>query len=296
MGASIVVDAGLVWMGTARWPAISHFSHFRFFDYGSLTVVGVAAAGVAWAMVTRLVPSPRAFFVRLAIVVTLALLLPDVWLLIRHEPPRAVAVLMCMHLAIGVITYLLLVHLAPVGERDDVASDSSQRTSLLTLSDSSESKVGLPSTRKVAWSLMLSAVVLEFVIGLVGMLYVPLSRPNGWIARKGEALYLAHALLGGVLGFGALALVLVVMRQEHPPRMERIGAITGLSGVVVGAIGGIVCYGHSLRLVGMAVMFVGISVAFFGYLIPLVGANDGMATFQNTGSGAPSGGDLSVTE
>jgi hypothetical protein len=143
---------------------------------------------------------------------------------------------------------------------------------------------------------MVSAVVLEFAVGLAGMVYVPLNRPSGWIARKGEALYLAHAVLGGVLGLGALALFLLVMRREHPPRMDRIGAITGLSGVVVGAIGGVVCYSHSLRLAGMGVMFVGISVAFFGYVIPLVGHNDGMANFQNTSSGAANSGGLSVTE
>jgi hypothetical protein len=295
MGASIAVDAGLVWLGTAMTPAITHYSHFRLFDYGTLTVVGVAAAGVAWAMVTRLVISPRPFFLRLAVVVTLALLLPDAWLLIRHEPPRAVAVLICMHLAIAVITYWVLVLVAPIRERDDVVADQ-RRTSTLAAPDSSVEKVEKASTSRVPWSLMMSAVVLEFVVGLVGMLYVPLERPNGWIARKGEALYLAHALLGGVLGLGALALVVVVLRQEHAPRLDRIGAITGLCGVVLGAIGGIVCYSHSLRLLGLAVMFVGISVAFFGYVIPLVSENSGMSRFENTGTRAADGGGLSVTE
>jgi hypothetical protein len=292
VGASLMVDAGLVWLGTAMMPSLTHYSHFRFFDYGTLTILGVVAAGVAWAVVTRLVSSPRAVFVRLAVVVTLALLLPDGWLLFRHEPTRAVAVLICMHFAIAVITYLLLVHLAPVVQDDNVDLDVSQRTS----PDSSEAKIEEPSTSKVAWSLMTSAVVLEFVVGLVGMLYVPLDRPNGWIARKGEVLYLAHALLGGVLGLGALALVLAVMHQGRAPRMDRIGAITGLSGVALGAIGGVVCYSHSLRLLGMAVMFIGISVAFFGYVMPLVGHNDGMANFQNTGSKTADGGGISVTE
>ncbi len=286
IGASLAVDAGLVWLGTAITPSFTHYSHFRFFDYGPLTAVGVIAAGVAWAMVTRLVSSPRAFFVRLAVVVTLALLLPDAWLLIRHEPPRAVTILICMHFAIAVITYLLLVHVAPVSRQ--LSTPASPGSSDATLEE--------PSTSKVAWLVMMSAVVLEFAVGLVGMLYVPLDRPNGWIARKGEVLYLAHALLGGVLGLGALALVFAVMRQEHPARMDRIGAITGLCGVSVGAIGGIACYSHSLRLVGMAVMFVGISVAFFGYVIPLVGHDDGMARFQNTDSGSAEGGGLSLTE
>jgi hypothetical protein len=293
IGASIAVDAGLVWLGTAITPSIVHYSHFRILDYGSLTVVGIAAAGVAWAIASRLVASPRAFFFRLAIVVTLVLLLPDVWLLFRHEPPRAVAVLMCMHVAIAVITYWLLVLVAPVGERS-VAVEPLQRTQKLA-ADSSMATVEESSTSKVAWRLMMSAVVGEFMVGLAGVPYVPLNRPNGWIAHKGEALYLTHAVLGGVLGIGALALVLVVTRKAGAPRTERIGAIMGLSGVAVGAIGGIACYSHSLRLTGLAVMFVGISVAFFGYVIPLVGDNDGMSQFQNMGSGVSDGG-LSVTE
>jgi hypothetical protein len=50
---------------------------------------------------------------RLAVLVTLVLLLPDVWLLHQHQPPRAVAVLIGMHLAIAVVTYFALVLLAP---------------------------------------------------------------------------------------------------------------------------------------------------------------------------------------
>jgi hypothetical protein len=284
IGVSIAADAGLVWLGTAITPSIAHYSHFRILDYGSLTLVGVAAAGVAWAMVSRFVASPRSFFFRLATAVTLALLLPDAWLLFRHESPRAVVVLMCMHLAIAVIAYWLLVLVAPMRDRS-VAVESLQPTPILA-TDSSVAMDTVSSTSKVAWRLMMLAVVGEFMLGLVGMLYVPFNRPNGWIAHKGEALYLAHAVLGGVLGIGSLALVLVVMRKAGAPRMERIGAIMGLSGVAIGAIGGIACYSHSLRLIGLAVMFVGISVAFFGYVIPLVGDNDGMSQFQNVSSGA----------
>jgi hypothetical protein len=176
-----------------------------------------------------------------------------------------------MHLAIAVIAYWLLVLVAPMRDRS-VAVESLQPTPILA-TDSSVAMDTVSSTSKVAWRLMMLAVVGEFMLGLVGMLYVPFNRPNGWIAHKGEALYLAHAVLGGVLGIGSLALVLVVMRKAGAPRMERIGAIMGLSGVAIGAIGGIACYSHSLRLIGLAVMFVGISVAFFGYVIPLVGDN-----------------------
>jgi hypothetical protein len=50
----------------------------------------------------------------LAIAVTLVLLLPDIYILKQGQPARAVAVLMCMHIAIGLVTYNALVRLAPV--------------------------------------------------------------------------------------------------------------------------------------------------------------------------------------
>jgi hypothetical protein len=59
--------------------------------------------------------APRWLFFRLAILVTLVLWLPDLYILYRGEPPGAVAVLMLMHLAIALITYNLLVHMAPAG-------------------------------------------------------------------------------------------------------------------------------------------------------------------------------------
>jgi len=50
---------------------------------------------------------------RLAVLVTLVLLLPDVWILLNGEALKAVAVLMVMHLAIAVVTYNALVRIAP---------------------------------------------------------------------------------------------------------------------------------------------------------------------------------------
>jgi hypothetical protein len=67
--------------------------------------------------VTRISSAPRWLFFRLAIVVTLVLFLPDLYILKQGQPARAVAVLMCMHLAIALVTYNALVHLAPVRAR-----------------------------------------------------------------------------------------------------------------------------------------------------------------------------------
>jgi hypothetical protein len=54
--------------------------------------------------VTRISSLARWLFLRLAIVVTLVLFAPNLWLLARHQPARAVGVLMAMHLAIALVT------------------------------------------------------------------------------------------------------------------------------------------------------------------------------------------------
>ena len=71
-------------------------------------------ACLAWPVVTRISSAPRWLFFRLAILVTLVLWLPDLYILDQGQPGRAVAVLMVMHLAIAVVTYNCLVHIAPV--------------------------------------------------------------------------------------------------------------------------------------------------------------------------------------
>ena len=114
---SLAADAALVAIGEAVFPSTKGYVHFRFSDYSKLTIIGVVIACVAWPIVTRISSAPRWLFFRLAIVVTLVLFLPDLYILKQGQPPKAVAVLMCMHLAIAVVTYNALVHLAPVRPR-----------------------------------------------------------------------------------------------------------------------------------------------------------------------------------
>jgi len=111
---SLVADAALVAIGEAVFPSTKGYVHFQFSDYSKLTIIGVIIACVAWPIVTRISSAPRWLFFRLAIVVTLVLLLPDVYILQQGQPLSAVVVLMCMHLAIALVTYNALVRLAPV--------------------------------------------------------------------------------------------------------------------------------------------------------------------------------------
>jgi hypothetical protein len=114
---SLAACAALVAIGEHLWPATTGYSHFQFADYAKLTVVGVLIACGAWPIVTGISSAPRRLFFRLAILVTVVLWLPDLWILHQGQSAQGVAVLMVMHLAIALITYNLLVHLAPVRRR-----------------------------------------------------------------------------------------------------------------------------------------------------------------------------------
>ena len=114
VAGSLAVDALLVAIGTAVFPSAKGYVHFQFHDYAKLTIIGVVIACAAWPVVTRVSSAPRWLFFRLAILVTLVLWLPDLYILDLGQPARAVAVLMLMHLAIALVTYNSLVHIAKV--------------------------------------------------------------------------------------------------------------------------------------------------------------------------------------
>lgn len=114
-GASLVSDAVLVAIGTTISPSTVGFPHFQPSDYGKLTIIGVTIACLAWPVTNRISSQPRWLFARMAVVVTLVLWLPDLWILAHGEPLRGVGVLMLMHLAIALITYNVLTRLAPPG-------------------------------------------------------------------------------------------------------------------------------------------------------------------------------------
>jgi hypothetical protein len=258
LAGSLAADAVLVQLGTTWFPSTRGYAHFRFSDYGLLTVIGVLVACAAWPATTRVTSAPRWLFLRLAVVVTLVLWLPDVWLvLMRHESVDAVAVLMAMHLAIALITYNLLVHVAPTRPP---AGDPVRSLPV---------RIG---TSRVMWVAMVAAVGVEFGAGLAALFFVPLSRPDGWLPSQGGIVYVVHAALGAVLGAGAVA---ILLRSRTEGRFPRLGSWIGGVGVALGAIGGLLSASHSWRLAGMALMFVGTAVAFFGYLIPVLASGPG---------------------
>jgi len=117
VAGSLAADALLVVIGQAVFPSTKGYVHFQFSDYSKLTVIGVLIACAAWPIVTRISSAPRWLFFRMAIAVTLVLWLPDLYILHMGQSVRAVAVLMVMHLAIAVVTYNCLVHIAAIRRR-----------------------------------------------------------------------------------------------------------------------------------------------------------------------------------
>ncbi len=114
IAGSLLADALLVVIAEALWPGTKGYNHFQFADYGKLTIIGVIIACAAWPVTTRITSQPRWMFFRMAVLVTLVLWLPDVYILIQGQSAKAVGMLFVMHVAIALVTYNALVHLAPV--------------------------------------------------------------------------------------------------------------------------------------------------------------------------------------
>jgi hypothetical protein len=114
---SLLADALLVVIAQAVLPGTKGYAHFQFADYAKLTVIGVLIACAAWPITTRITSQPRWMFFRMAILVTFVLWLPDVYILAKGQPAKAVGFLFLMHLAIALVTYNALVQLAPVRAR-----------------------------------------------------------------------------------------------------------------------------------------------------------------------------------
>jgi hypothetical protein len=123
-----------------------------------------------------------------------------------------------------------------------------------------------PSIPGGVWIALVSGVGLEFALGVASLVVVPTNRPGGWIPARGEDVYLAHAIIGGLLGFGAL---LVLLRALREGSLVLLGAAVGAAGLLLGAGGGLLTVSHSGRPAGIALMLAGTFVALFGFLLGL---------------------------
>ncbi|MGH3733243.1 MAG: hypothetical protein ACRDVC_07715 [Acidimicrobiales bacterium] len=267
---SLGVCALLVWAATSLYPSFKSYGHFHFWDYGTLTILGVLLACGAWPAVTRITSNPRRLFSRVAVAVTFVLWLPDLYLFLRHEPARAIITLMVMHLGIALVTYQLLVRVAPPRDQGDAWAMTMAHLGEadVTLTPVIEAPRGSRWRRaKILSSVLAVTMGVEFALGTVALFKVPTSRPSGWLPRTGETLYLLHGVVGFPLALGAVVLLVATRRST---RVQRFGAWSGAVGVAVAGVGGLLTESHPLRLAGMAIMLLGALLGGLGYLMPAV--------------------------
>jgi hypothetical protein len=117
---SLAVDMIIAAIATRVFPSTKGYAHFQFSDYAKLTVIGVLIACVGWPVTSRISSRPKWLFFRMAIVVTIVLLIPDAAIWYLGQPAQAVSFLVLMHLAIAVVTYKSLVVLSPVRRQGHV--------------------------------------------------------------------------------------------------------------------------------------------------------------------------------
>jgi hypothetical protein len=268
VGANALVVALVIYLN----PALTNYAHFQIDDYGTLTVIGVVAACMAWTIVLRITSTPRWLFFRLAVLVTVVLWAPDVYLFTKHEPGAAVVTLMIMHVAVALVTYNVLVHFAAPSSETKIPHTSLPDEVSAFLSSQFPAVPEEPGVklRRSFFTTMMIGVIAEFMIGGAELFYVPLNRPTGWLAHHGEAIYVVHALLGATLGLGALYVLSRALTTAHLVQVQRTAAIGGFLGVAVGALGGVLSYERALRLYAISFMMLGVAVAFFCYLLPLI--------------------------
>jgi hypothetical protein len=126
-----------------------------------------------------------------------------------------------------------------------------------------------PSTAQVA-TLLALGIAVEFLLGVAGLIAIPIGRPSGFLPAKGAPVYLTHAVAGAGLLAGAILLA-VRASARGATRTARAVAWTGLIGIVVAGAGGLLTAGTSVvRFFGMALMFVGPAIAGFAYLVPVM--------------------------
>jgi hypothetical protein len=161
-----------------------------------------------------------------------------------------VGYLMAMHLAVAIVTYQLLVRMAPATVQPPAAGDADPER----------------LARHLA-TVLAVLVGVDLGLGVVTLVTVPTGRPSGWLPPAGAAAYGAHAFVGLVLVVGTVALA---SRVRGASRILRLTVWIGGTGVALAGAGGLLTASHPLRLAGIVLMLVGTLVAAFGFVLPVL--------------------------
>lgn len=110
---SVAANVLIVHLAVGLFPALAGYEHFRFSDYARFTVLGSLIACAGWPVLCLVSSAPVRVYTAIAVLGTVVLWLPDVYiLLVLHEPARAVATLMVMHVAVPLVSCLSMVAIA----------------------------------------------------------------------------------------------------------------------------------------------------------------------------------------
>lgn len=110
---SVAVNMLIVHVAVGLDPALAGYQHFRLSDYGRLTVLGALIACGGWPVLTRVSSAPVRVYLAIAVLGTLVLWLPDLYILfVLREPVRAVETLMLMHVAVVSVSCLSMLTIA----------------------------------------------------------------------------------------------------------------------------------------------------------------------------------------
>ncbi|TDD44393.1 hypothetical protein E1263_40840 [Kribbella antibiotica] len=108
-----VVNAALALIGTAALSVPDDFKGFQPVAYVSLTFFGIAGAAVAWSLIAARAAEPVELLRRLALIIVPVTMLADLALLLSGQSPAGVALLVVMHVVVGLTAYFSLTRLAP---------------------------------------------------------------------------------------------------------------------------------------------------------------------------------------
>ncbi len=117
-------------------------------------------------------------------------------------------------------------------------------------------------------ALLVAGVVVEFLLGILGLILIPFGRPSGWLPSQGAAVYGVHATVGLLVGLGAVVYLVKVRRMG---RIARIAGWTGGICLLVAGLGGLMTEAASVvRVFGIALMFAASVLAAGAYGVPVI--------------------------
>lgn len=114
---SLAACAVVAAVTTALVPSLAGYDHLRWQDWAKLTLIGIPLACLGWPVAAALWSRARAPFLVLTVLVTVVSFAPDLWILRQGQPAGGVLALIVMHIAVAVVTWPVLVLVAPQRRR-----------------------------------------------------------------------------------------------------------------------------------------------------------------------------------